>query len=131
MAEGALALHAAPLFYARRALLPDKPNPDDKVLVGVQRRVFKKVREDLAWVQGELGAQIRAGCGWNNNGLFLVGDHLTAADTMMAFSVGLCLERVTKTDENGQRYNLLEQWLSELMNREAFKTAAKKLNWSY
>ena len=128
MAEGTFFLQAIPLISARRAIEPDTPSMDDKMFAGIQKRVLKRVRENLDWLEAELSAQTAK---WPEDDvdreLFLVGDYTTAADTMMALSVGLCLQRVTNTNEQGERYKCIEQWMGGMNKREALKKAMKRV----
>ena len=134
LAEGAFALHAAPLFYARRARLPGREG--DEMFAGVEERVLRKVRQDLDWLEGELVEQQRRledvgdGLGEEKE-VYLVGRHLTAADVVMGFVVGLCLERVTNVNERGEGYGAIGEWMQTLMKRKALRTAMKKLDFKY
>jgi glutathione S-transferase len=85
------------------------------VLDEMEKGMAVKVQEDLDWLESEL----RKG-----NGKFLVGEGLTAADTMVAFSVQFIFAR--KLGTMGKRWVRVERWLEGLEAREAYKRAVER-----
>jgi glutathione S-transferase len=77
------------------------------------------VQRDLDWLESELQA---------GNGKFLVGDHVTAADTMMEFSVQFILTRKLGTGD--KRWPAIEAWLQNIQNQESYKNAVEKTGYS-
>jgi glutathione S-transferase len=112
-----------PMFYAHR-LLPESAKTDG-TLAAFGGRVMRKVMGDLDWLEGELELQktkISEG-----DELFLVGKHLTGADVMMGFSVGMLLQRAVTLHQPGKQYKAIEEWIGGLTGRKAYKKAAQRL----
>ena len=106
-AEGAFMVHCLPIVYIRRidASATEKLAPS---LAG-------NVAKDLDWLEAEL----RRG-----NGRYLVGDHVTAADTMVAFSIQFifCL-RMAPQD---RKWKGIEAWLRNIEAGEMYQRAVAK-----
>ncbi|KAL9067066.1 MAG: hypothetical protein Q9161_007156 [Pseudevernia consocians] len=106
-AEGAFMIHCLPTVYVRRidASAAEKLAPD---LAG-------NVAKDLDWLEAEL----RKG-----NGRYLVGDHVTAADTMVAFSIQFIFwVRLAPED---RKWEGIEAWLRNVEAGEAYQRAVAK-----
>ena len=69
-AEGAFMIHCLPTVYVRRI----HASAAEKFAPGLAENVAK----DLDWLEGELS---------RGNGIYLVGERVTAADTIVAFSI--------------------------------------------
>jgi glutathione S-transferase len=119
MAEGTFMVHAYPAFITTRLpgnLLTSKDIRDFRVIAA------QRVYEDLAWLETHLS---------DAKTMYLVGDHLTAADIMMGFSIQLILERVIKDGELSEvggkkEYPSIQKWVGGLMGRKALRMALKK-----
>jgi glutathione S-transferase len=119
LAEGTFMLHAYPALVTKRLpgnLLASKDIHAFRVIV--TRRLY----EDLDWLEGHLTTAKTT---------YLVGDHLTAADIMLAFSIRPILDRVIKDGdlaEGGEikEYPSIQKWLEGLVGRKALRIALKK-----
>ena len=100
-------VHSLPTYYNRRidATLAEKLAP------GIE----KLVANDLDWLEAELS---------QGNGRFLVGDHITAADTMVAFSVQLIFW--LKLGPQNRRWEGIEAWLRSVESGQAYQRAVAK-----
>lgn len=71
--------------------------------------------KDLDWLEAELKA---------GNGRYLVGDHMTAADPMVAFSVQFIFTmRLALRD---RRWAAIERWLTNVEGEKAYQCAVAK-----
>lgn len=119
LAEGTFMVHAYPAFVTKRLpgnLMASKDIHDFRVIT------TRKVYQDLDWLEGYIAAAKTA---------YLVGDHLTAADIMMGFSILSILDRVIKDGElaeDGEKkeYPSIQRWVDGLVQRKAVKVAFKK-----
>ena len=119
LAEGTFMVHAYPAFITKRLpgnLMASKAIHDFRVITA--RRIY----QDLDWLEGHIAAAKTA---------YLVGDHLTAADIMMGFSIRLILDRVIKDGdlaEDGEKkeYPSIQRWVDGLVQRKALRVAFKK-----
>ena len=100
-------VHCLPTVYNRRidAIVAEKLAP------GLEKNVVK----DLDWLEAELNA---------GNGRYLVGDHVTAADTMVAFSVQFIF--AMKLAPRNSRWAALEDWLKNVEGENAYQCAVAK-----
>lgn len=73
------------------------------------------VGKDFDFLEGELA---------KNKTKFLCGDHVTAADLMMQFSVDFILLRQLGT--KGKKWERVEQWLQDCKSTETYKRAVQK-----
>ena len=106
-AEGTFMVHCLPTVYNRRidATMAEKLAP------GLEKNVVK----DLDWLEVELKA---------GNGQYLVGDRVTAADTMVAFSVQFIFAmRLAPRD---RRWAAIEGWLTNVEGENAYQCAVAK-----
>ena len=101
-------VHCLPTVYNRRidATMAEKLAP------GLEKNVVK----DLDWLEAELEA---------GNGRYLVGDHVTAADTMVAFSVQFMLAMGLAPRRNC-RWPAIEGWLTNVEGENAYRCAVAK-----
>ena len=107
-AEGMFALHGIAILYAR--WFQKTGDVED-----TEANMSVTVVKDLDYLEAELG---------KNAGKFLLGDEVTAADTMMQFSAQFILER--KLGTKGKSWPKIEQWLKECGDRPAYEQAVKK-----
>ncbi len=100
-------VHCLPAVYNRRldATLAEKLAP------GIEQIVVK----DLDWPEAELK---------RGNGRCLVGDHITAADTMVAFSVQFIFRM--GLGPNDRRWEGIERWLTVTEGEEAYRRAVTR-----
>ena len=106
-AEGAFMVHCLPLVYIRRndATAAEKLAPS----------LTKYVAGDLDWLEAELK---------DGNGKYLVGDHVTAADTMLAFSIQFIFRMRLAPDH--RKWERVEAWLKHIEGEESYRRAVKK-----
>lgn len=117
-AEGTFMIHGLAITYARWNI-PEPAKSDGTTLSEMERGMSVNVQKDLDWLEHELG---------NGKGKYLVGDSVTAADTMMAFSIHFIFKRDLGTQ--GKRWEKIEAWLKGLEAREPYKTAVQKSGYS-
>ncbi|KAG8525591.1 uncharacterized protein KY384_009235 [Bacidia gigantensis] len=110
-AEATLMLHCLPFIYAKR-VAPSPFPPLEQLQPGLQAIV----RKDLDWLEAELE---KKGEGW------LVGDGVSAADTMMGFSVMFIFANSLAGEAEGKWKRILE-WIRKIEDREAYKRAVEK-----
>lgn len=91
-AEGAFMVHCLPTVYVRRL----DASAAEKLGPGLAGNVAK----DLDWLEAELKG---------GNGGYLVGDHVTAADTMVAFSIQFIFW--LKLAPQDRKWEGIEAWL--------------------
>jgi glutathione S-transferase len=72
------------------------------------------VQNDLSWLETELS--LSPG--------FLCGDHVTAADVMMRFSLEFII--AMKLGTQGKEYPSINKWMEACEDRESYKRAVKK-----
>jgi glutathione S-transferase len=73
------------------------------------------VQNDLSWLETELS---------RSPGQFLLGDHITAADVMMQFSVEFIF--AMKLGTQGKEYPSINKWMEACRSTESYKRAVKK-----
>jgi glutathione S-transferase len=110
--EGTFMIHGLAVLYARWQM-PEAGKKD--ILPEMERKLSANVQADLDWLESELQA---------GNGKFLVGNHVTAADTMMGFSAQFILTRKLGTGD--RRWPSIEAWLQNLESQASYKNAAEK-----
>ena len=100
-------VHRLPTVYNRRidATMAEKLAP------GLEKNVIK----DLEWLE----AAPKAG-----NGRYLVAGHVTAADTMVAFSVQFIFAMRLASRNN--RWAAIEGWLTNIEGEKAYQCAVAK-----
>ena len=106
-AEGAFMVHCLPTLYNQRidATIAEKLAPS----------IEKIVANDLDWLEAELK---------KGNGRHLVGDHVTAADTMVAFSVQFIFRM--RLGPQNRRWKGIEAWLRSVESEQAYQRAVAK-----
>ena len=108
-AEGIFMAHCLPTVYNRRidASLAEKLAPSIEKVVG----------KDLDWLEEEYSAR---------EGKYLVGDNLTAADIMVAFSVDFILAMGLAPQNTDQSWPGVRSWLAQCFAREPYRRAVEK-----
>ena len=106
-AEGTFMIHCLPTVYVRRidAAAAEKLSPG---LAG-------NVAKDLDWLEAELKM---------GNGKYLVGNHITAADIMVAFSIQFIFW--LKLGPQDRRWEGIEAWLRNMEAGETYQRAIAK-----
>lgn len=100
-------IHGLPTLYVRRI----DATAAEKLAPGLAGNVAK----DLDWLEAELK---------QGNGKFLVGDHVTAADTMVAFSIQFIF-KMDLAPKNG-KWEAIEGWLQNVERQESYRRAVAK-----
>ena len=109
-AEGTLMIHCLPYLYARRI--------DAEAAGPLKPKLPVLVKKDLDWLESELDAK---GGGW------LVGQEVTAADTMMVFSVQfIFLNKLAGEDIDQTNWGRISEWLGLLERHEPYQRAVQK-----
>ena len=106
-AEGAFMVHCLPLVYIRRS--------DATAAEKLAPNLAKYVATDLDWLEAELKG---------GDGKYLVGDHITAADTMVAFSIQFILRM--KLAPEGRKWDHVEAWLKHVEGEGSYRRAVEK-----
>jgi glutathione S-transferase len=107
-AEGTLMLHAEVVYSARLAA-PAQVAPE------IEAKLAMSVQHDLDWLEGHLK---------ETSTRFLVGDHVTVADTMMAFSVQDIF--ALKLAPAGKSWPRINEWLKAIESRDVYQRAVKR-----
>jgi glutathione S-transferase len=105
--EGTFLTHALAIMYGSGAA----PESAGKLEEGLAPQVHR----DFDWLESELK---------KGSGKFLVGDHLTAADTMMGFTVAFILKMGLGT--RGKEWPAVSAWLTNVERTPAYQQAVKK-----
>lgn len=106
-AEGTLLIHALAILYGSGAA-PDAAET-------LQEKLSGQVHRDFDWLEAELKA---------GNGKFLVGDGVTAADTMMEFSVAFIMKMGLGV--KGKSWPGVDAWLKNIQGLESYQRAMQK-----
>lgn len=93
--------------------MPESGKKD--VLSELEKKLSINMQADLEWLESDLQAGHRK---------FLVGDHLTAADTMMAFSARFILTRKLGTGD--RQWPAIEAWLQNMESQASYVKAVEK-----
>lgn len=110
-AEATFSVHGLAILYARWNL---KDAPED-ISEAAEKGMSVNVQNDMSWLESELSL---------SPGPFLVGDHPTAADIMMAFIATFIITRELGT--NGKQWPNIEKWLKACEDTDGYKRAVKK-----
>lgn len=105
--EGTFLTHALAIAYGSGAA----PESSEKLAAGLAPQVHR----DFDWLESELS---------RSNGKFLVGDRLTAADTMMSFSVAFIFKMGLGT--KGREWPAVNAWLAHVESLPAYRRAVEK-----
>lgn len=109
-AEATYALHSLAILYTRWQGAFDEP-----VASKIEEGMSVNVGKDFDFLEGELS---------KNGTKFLAGDHVTAADIMMQFSIDFILARNLGT--KGRKWENIERWLKDCKATETYKKAVEK-----
>jgi glutathione S-transferase len=105
--EGTFLTHALAIMYGSGAA----PESAGKLEDGLAPQVYR----DFDW----LGSELKKG-----SGKFLVGDHLTVADTMMGFTIAFILKIGLGT--KGKEWPAVSAWLTNVESTPTYQQAVKK-----
>lgn len=105
--EGTFLTHALSIMYGSNAA-PDAAD-------AISNSLSPQVHRDFDWLESELK---------QGDGRYLVGDHLTAADTMMGFTVAFIFKMGLGT--GGMKWPTVDAWLANIESTEAYQRAVKK-----
>ena len=107
-AEATYALHALAILYTRSFQSGGDVAKTEEALKG-------NVQKDLDYLESELE---------KSSGLFLLGDNVTAADTMMEFCCDFVFVRELGT--KGKNWPKIEQYVKDCQSTESWKKAQRK-----
>ena len=107
-AEATWALHGISILYARW-------NQKDGDVEQTEKNMSKNVVNDMDFLEETLN---------KSSGKWLLGDQLTAADTMMHFSATFILAR--ELGVKGRKYPEIERWLKDCEATDSYKKAVQK-----
>jgi glutathione S-transferase len=111
-AEATFMLHALAITYSRWNI---PKSADPSILQEVEKGLSVNVQNDLDWLEKELS---------QSTGKFLCGHAVTAADTMMHFSLDFILK--TKLGTQGKSWPGIEKWLKACEETQTYQQAVKK-----
>lgn len=104
-------LHALAITYARWNI----PSTSPEILAQAEKGLSVNVQNDLDWLETELSF---------SSGKFLCGKDITAADTMMQFSIEFIL--VTKLGTMERTWPGIEKWLDACRESASYKKSVEK-----
>ena len=109
-------VHGLAILYARWMI--SEPAKSDGTLGKLEESMSVNVQKDLDWLEDELE---------KGNGKYLAGEHVTAADTMMAFSIQFIFARSlgVKLGQEG-KWKRVGEWLKSCEERPAYRAAVHK-----
>ena len=107
-AEATWALHGISILYARW-------NQKDGDVAKTEEGMSKNVIKDMDFLESALQ---------NSKGKFLLGDTVTAADSMMQFSAVFILAR--ELGIKGKNYPEVERWIKDCEATESYKKAVQR-----
>ena len=111
-------IHALAILYAR--LRMPTPAQTDGTLDELETTLGANVMNDLNWLESEL----------RHDKKYLVGENLTCADIMVAFSVQFIFARqlgLKQRDRTPQDdWKLVREWLKRMENEKGFVTAVER-----
>lgn len=108
-AEGTFMVHCLPKIYVNRI--------SSAAAKELSTPLAAIVARDLDWLESELKAE---------EGRFLVGDTVAAADVMMLFSVQFVFANALAGERAEQRWEGVERWLRACEGEEAYRRAVEK-----
>lgn len=110
-AEATFALHALAILYARWNI----QGAPEGTIEAAEERMSANVQNDMSWLETELSL---------SHGQFLCGDHVTAADIMMQFSLDFILARELGTQ--GKEWPSINKWMEACKNTDTYQRAVQK-----
>lgn len=121
--EGTLLLHALSITYARWSLGSDGDAGSEAALKKCETFMAKNVQNDLDYVESQLAEQAKRAGGADKE-IFLVGQELSVADVMMAFSVEFAIKKDLGIE--GRTWPTINRWLASLEKRPAYIKARRE-----
>ena len=113
-AEGTIMTHAIAILYAKWQFPAELAEKYPEAAEEMVQKLTPNVTNDLRWVEKTL----------NENGGWLVGGKLTAADIMTEFSVDWLLERELGAKKGD--FPTIDRWLDRCHETESWKRAVEK-----
>ncbi|KAI9652182.1 MAG: hypothetical protein M1831_007163 [Alyxoria varia] len=113
--EATLGIHALSIMYAHWSFPAPFKSSHPEILAQMEEGMSVNVRNDLDWLEGEL-SKSKSG--------FLVGDGVTAADIMMAFSVQFTMAGGFGT--KGGSWPKVDEWIRRCEDTGSYKRAVEK-----
>ena len=107
-------LHALAIMYAR-SKMPDANGSNAPVLAALEEGMSKNVHDALDWLESELG---------KNQGKFLFGDTVTAADCILYNSIEYIM--VKQLGTRGKKWERIEQYLVDCPATATYRKAVEK-----
>lgn len=89
----------------------------------MEKGLSPNVHNDFAWLEHELSSSDNDGSSGGKD--FLVGDHLTAADIIMGFSIEFIFARKLGTESDG-RWPRVQSWLDRIREVPSYKKAVER-----
>lgn len=111
--EGSFFMHALPIWKLRQYCEGSAKATD--ALPEIEEKFSGPVQDDFNWLEHELAQE---------RGKYLVGDSLTAADTMMAFTIQFIIAFDLGLKKGSWPH--INRWLKNVENRPAYKQAVAK-----
>jgi glutathione S-transferase len=90
---------------------------DSGELKELEKGLAINVHKDLDWLQSELK---------KNGGKFLVGDSLSAADTMNVFGIQFIFARDLAVGRKLAEWPTIEKWVKDCEETESYKASVNK-----
>ncbi|CZR59089.1 related to GTT1-glutathione S-transferase [Phialocephala subalpina] len=112
-AEGTLMVHCLAITYARW-FAPESVQKSGE-LKELEKGLAVNVGKDLDWLNSELEGK-----------KFLAGDHVTAADTMVLFSIQFIFARDLVGGRKVSEWKNVEKWIKDCEATESWKKAVEK-----
>ena len=106
-------IHGLAVLYTRWQM-PDA-GKNDQILGEMEKKLGINVQKDFDWLESELKA---------GNGKYLVGDSLSAADTMVVLSVQFIKARNLVL--GGRSWPAIDKWVQGLESEASYKKAVEK-----
>ena len=100
-------VHCLPTVYVRRI--------DEVIGRKLAPSLAENVAKDMDWLEAELK---------RGDGKYLVGDHVTAADTMMAFSIQFIFKM--ELGPKHRTWQRVEEWLKNIETEKSYQQAVYK-----
>ena len=133
-AEGTFMIHAIAILYLRWQM----PEEGQRMLPGIEERMSKNVRNDLAWLEATLKDQKEQGRGW------IVGEEMSIADIQMQFryvmwflveawlitGIEFVFERKLGVDPGKNEFPEISSWLARTKKEGAYKKAVEKTDYT-
>ena len=113
-AEGTFMTHATAILYARWQFPQELANIHPQAVKEMEQKLTPNITNDMKWVEKAL----------KENGDWLVGGRLTAADIAMEFSIDWIFERELGA-RRGQ-YPTIDAWLEKCHQTDGYKRAVAK-----